>query len=127
VPEGRWRNTGKWVAAGLVALTTLGRIGARGVAIRRGLEDQLGLVVEDLTPFGLAGSAGSTPLRIKLSGDPPTYLFGKLYARSHLRADRCTSWAEAPHVLGFTTRAALQQALSQRSGGRLQLDPEQAR
>jgi hypothetical protein len=101
--------------------------GARGVAIRRGLEDQLGLVVEDLTPFGLAGSAGSTPLRIKLSGDPPTYLFGKLYARSHLRADRCTSWAEAPHVLGFTTRAALQQALSQRSGGRLQLDPEQAR
>ena len=27
VPEGRWRNTGKWVAAGLVALTALGRIG----------------------------------------------------------------------------------------------------
>jgi tRNA A-37 threonylcarbamoyl transferase component Bud32 len=137
VPEGRWRNTGKWVAAGLVALSALGRIGlgteaptdvlvaaaigvtiplvafrlfapnevfpityrrgrsahldvtgARGVAIRRGLEDQLGLVVEDLKPFGLAGSAGSTPLRITVKGDPPTYLFGKLYARSHLRADR---------------------------------------
>ena len=39
-------------------------------------------------PFGLAGSAGSTPLRITVKGDPPTYLFGKLYARSHLRADR---------------------------------------
>jgi tRNA A-37 threonylcarbamoyl transferase component Bud32/membrane-associated phospholipid phosphatase len=137
VPEGRWRNTGKWVATGLVALAALGRMalgadaptdvlvavaigvtiplvafrlfapsevfpityrrgraahldvgGARGTAIRRGLEDQLGLVVEELKPFGLAGSAGSTPLRITVKGDPPTYLFGKLYARSHLRADR---------------------------------------
>src|SRR6266508_2735675 len=26
VPEGRWRNTGKWVATGLLALTALGRI-----------------------------------------------------------------------------------------------------
>jgi hypothetical protein len=57
-------------------------------AIRRGLEDQLGLVVEDVKPFGLAGSAGPTPLRITVKGDPPTYLFGKLYARGHLRADR---------------------------------------
>jgi tRNA A-37 threonylcarbamoyl transferase component Bud32/membrane-associated phospholipid phosphatase len=137
VPEGRWRNTGKWVVTGLVALTALSRIargadaptdvlvgvaigvaiplvgfrlfapnevfpvayrrgrsahldvsGPRGVAIRRGLEDQLGLVVEEVEPFGLAGSAGSTPLRIKVKGDPPTYLFGKLYAKSHLRADR---------------------------------------
>jgi hypothetical protein len=31
--------------------------------------------------------------------------------------------AQAPQVLGFTTRAALQEALSQRSDGRLQLDP----
>jgi tRNA A-37 threonylcarbamoyl transferase component Bud32/membrane-associated phospholipid phosphatase len=137
VPEGRWRNTGKWVAAGLVALAALGRValgadaptdvlvaaaigvtlplvafrlftpnevfpivyrrgrsahldvtGARGLAIRRGLEDQLGLVVEEVKPFGLSGSAGSTPLRITVKGDPPTHLFGKLYARSHLRADR---------------------------------------
>jgi tRNA A-37 threonylcarbamoyl transferase component Bud32 len=139
VPEGRWRNTGKWVATALVALAALGRMalgadspagvlvgialgvtipllvfrlltpgevfpvsyqrrrgrsahldvgGARGVAIRRGLEDQLGLLVEEVTPFGLAGSAGSTPLRIRLKGEPPTYLFGKLYAKSHLRADR---------------------------------------
>jgi hypothetical protein len=30
-------------------------------------------------------------------------------------------------VLGFTTRAALQEALSQRSDGRLQLDPGEPR
>jgi membrane-associated phospholipid phosphatase len=137
VPEGRWRNMGKWIAVVLVTLTALGRMalgadaptdvlvgvaigvaipllafrvftpsevfpvayrrgrsahldvtGPRGAAIRRGLEDQLGLVVEEVKPFGLAGSAGSTPLRITVKGDPPTYLFGKLYARSHLRADR---------------------------------------
>jgi tRNA A-37 threonylcarbamoyl transferase component Bud32/membrane-associated phospholipid phosphatase len=62
--------------------------GARGEAIRRALADQLGLEVEEVKPFGLAGSAGSTPLRIKVRGDPPTVLFGKLYARSHLRSDR---------------------------------------
>jgi tRNA A-37 threonylcarbamoyl transferase component Bud32/membrane-associated phospholipid phosphatase len=137
VPEGRWRNTGKWAAAAIVTLAAVARValgaeaptdvlvgaalgvtlpllafrlfvpnevfpvayrrgrsahldvgGARGLAIRRGLEDQLGLVVQEVKPFGLAGSAGSTPLRITVKGDPPTHLFGKLYARSHLRADR---------------------------------------
>jgi tRNA A-37 threonylcarbamoyl transferase component Bud32 len=137
VPEGRWRVTGKRVAAGLVALLAVAHLylgieaptdllvavavgvaipllgfrlftpnemfpityrrgrsahldvgGARGAAIRRALEDQLGLTVDQVEPFGLAGSAGSTPLRITVKGDPPTYLFGKLYARSHLRADR---------------------------------------
>jgi membrane-associated phospholipid phosphatase/tRNA A-37 threonylcarbamoyl transferase component Bud32 len=137
VPEGRWRNLGKWVAAGLVALVGVARValgadapsdvllgvgigvsiplllfrrftpsevfpvayrrgrsahldvgGERGTAIRRGLQDQLGLVVEEIKPFGLAGSAGSTPLRITVKGDPPTHLFGKLYAIGHLRADR---------------------------------------
>ncbi len=137
VPEGRWRQTGKWVATALVALVALARLslgveaptdilvgvaigvaipllgfrwlapsqvfpvsyrrgrtahldvsGARGLAIRQALHDQLGLVVDDVQPFGLAGSAGSTPLRIKVKGDPGTTLFGKLYARSHLRADR---------------------------------------
>src|SRR5215218_9241248 len=62
--------------------------GARGAAIRGGLEDQLGLTVEEVEPFGLSGSAGSTPLRITVKGEPPRQLFGKLYARSHLRADR---------------------------------------
>ncbi|HEV2919974.1 MAG TPA: phosphatase PAP2 family protein, partial [Actinomycetota bacterium] len=137
VPEGRWRNLGKWVAAGLVAVVAVARMalgveaptdvlvgvgigvtiplllfrrftpnevypvvyrrgrsahldvgGARGQAIRRALADQLGLVVEDLQPFGLSGSAGSTPLRITVQGDPPRVLFGKLYAQSHLRSDR---------------------------------------
>src|SRR5918993_934432 len=137
VPEGRWRQLGKLVATGVVALAGLGRIalgaeaptdvlvgaaigvtiplvlfrlftpsevfpisyrrgraahldvtGQRGVAIRQGLEDQLGLAVTEVKPFGLAGSAGSTPLRVTVKGDPPSFLFGKLYARSHLRADR---------------------------------------
>jgi membrane-associated phospholipid phosphatase/tRNA A-37 threonylcarbamoyl transferase component Bud32 len=137
VPEGRWRNLGKGVVAGLIALVALARIalgvdapsdvlvgvvlgvalplllfrrftpneaypvtyrrgrsahldvgGARGEAIRRALEDQLGLIVEEVKPFGLAGSAGSTPLRIKVKGKPPRQLFGKLYAQSHLRSDR---------------------------------------
>jgi tRNA A-37 threonylcarbamoyl transferase component Bud32 len=137
VPEGRWRQTGKWAATALVALVATAHLylgieaptdilvgvaigvaipllgfrwlapsqvfpvsyrrgrtahldvsGARGLAIRQALHDQLGLVVDDVQPFGLAGSAGSTPLRIKVAGDPDTTLFGKLYARSHLRADR---------------------------------------
>jgi tRNA A-37 threonylcarbamoyl transferase component Bud32 len=137
VPEGRWRQAGKWAATAVVALAGLARValgldaptdvllgavigvaipllafrwftpneafpisykrgrsahldvgGARGQAVRRALQDQLGLVVEEVKPFGLSGSAGSTPLRIKVKGDPPTILFGKLYARSHLRADR---------------------------------------
>jgi membrane-associated phospholipid phosphatase/tRNA A-37 threonylcarbamoyl transferase component Bud32 len=137
VPEGRWRNLGKWVATAVVALVGLSRValgvdapsdvlvgtvlgvtvpllafrwfapnavfpvsyrrgrtahldvgGARGEAIRRALRDQMGLVVDDVSPFGLAGSAGSTPLRISVPGDPPRVLFGKLYAKSHLQADR---------------------------------------
>jgi tRNA A-37 threonylcarbamoyl transferase component Bud32/membrane-associated phospholipid phosphatase len=138
VPEGRWRNRGKWVAAGLVTLVGVARValgtdapsdvlvgvaigvtfpllafrrfvpneafpvsyrrgrtahldigGARGQAIRRALEDQLGVVVLEVEPFGQQFSASSTPLRIKAQGDPQaTFLFAKLYAQSHLRADR---------------------------------------
>jgi tRNA A-37 threonylcarbamoyl transferase component Bud32 len=62
--------------------------GRRGEAIRRALGDQLGVIVDDVQPFGLEGSAGSTPLRIKVKGDQDGWLFAKLYARSHLRADR---------------------------------------
>ena len=60
----------------------------RGEAIRRAVEDQLGLTVVDVKPVGLAGSGGSTPLRLRVAGDPDTYLFGKLYAMNHVRADR---------------------------------------
>jgi membrane-associated phospholipid phosphatase/tRNA A-37 threonylcarbamoyl transferase component Bud32 len=62
--------------------------GRRGQAIHKALEDQLGIQVVELKPFGLSGSAGSTPLRVCVKGDPNSYLFAKLYAGSHLRADR---------------------------------------
>ena len=137
VPEGRWRQVGKWTATAIVALAGLARValgldaptdvllgavigvtvpllayrwftpneafpvtyrrgrtahldvgGARGQAIRRAVQDQLGLEIDEVKPFGLSGSAGSTPLRIKVKADPPTILFGKLYARSHMRSDR---------------------------------------
>jgi len=135
VPEGSWRQIGKWAATALVTLIATSRValgveaptdvlvgiaigvtipllgfrlftpsevvpvtyrrgrtahldvgGARGEAIRRALRDQLGLVVDEVEPFGLEGSAGSTPLRLKVADD--RYLFGKLYARNHLRSDR---------------------------------------
>jgi tRNA A-37 threonylcarbamoyl transferase component Bud32 len=62
--------------------------GARGTAIRQAIQDQLGLSVSDVKPVGLAGSGGSTPLRITVAGDPDRHLFAKLYAKTHLRADR---------------------------------------
>jgi tRNA A-37 threonylcarbamoyl transferase component Bud32 len=62
--------------------------GRRGQAIHRALEDQLGIQVAAIRPFGLSGSAGSTPLRVTVKGDPETWLFAKLYAGSHLRSDR---------------------------------------
>jgi tRNA A-37 threonylcarbamoyl transferase component Bud32 len=137
VPQGRMRQAGKGVAAGIVALVALARMylavdtptgvlvasvlgvtiplvafrllcpdevfpvtyrrgstahldvgGRRGEAIRRALHDQLGVIVDDVQPFALEGSAGSTPLRIKVKGEEDAWLFAKLYARSHLRADR---------------------------------------
>ena len=146
VPVGRWRQLGKWVAAGLVTAFALARVGLgvdaptdvlvgavigvavsvaayrlfvpsevfpvvyrrgrsahldvggrRGEAIRDALADQLGLTVVEVKPFGLSGSAGSTPLRIQVqdgAGDT-RYVFGKLYARSHLRADRSYKFARA--------------------------------
>ena len=62
--------------------------GARGEAIKRALSEQLGLDVVAVRPFGLDGSAGSTPLRIELADPSAPDLFGKLYAATHLRADR---------------------------------------
>jgi membrane-associated phospholipid phosphatase/tRNA A-37 threonylcarbamoyl transferase component Bud32 len=136
VPHGPWRNVGKWIAAGVVAVVALARIslaldaptdvlvgallgvaiplvgfrvfapatifplgrrgsaahldigGARGQAIRQAVEQQLGLIVSDVTPVGWSGSGGSTPLRLTCRGDSSAPLFAKLYARTHLRADR---------------------------------------
>ncbi len=62
--------------------------GARGSAIRNAVADQLGWAVTDLEPVGLAGSGGSTPLRLWIGGGPAPAVFAKLYASSHLRADR---------------------------------------
>jgi membrane-associated phospholipid phosphatase len=62
--------------------------GRRGEAIRRAVHDQLGLTVVEVKPVGLESSAGSTPLRLQVEGDPDEYLFGKLYTRGHVRADR---------------------------------------
>lgn len=65
--------------------------GRRGEAVTRALAQQLGARLESIEPFGLGGSAGSTPLRLRLrQGDnpSPTVVFGKLYALSHLRSDR---------------------------------------
>jgi hypothetical protein len=53
---------------------------------------------------------------------------GCVTSRLHLTTDPNGEFAaQAPQVLGFTSRTALQQALSQRSHGRLQLDPGEAR
>jgi tRNA A-37 threonylcarbamoyl transferase component Bud32 len=65
--------------------------GARGEAIGKALLDQLGLSVLEIKPVGLEGSGGSTPLRVKVAagdGEPERYLFAKLYAKTHVRADR---------------------------------------
>ena len=37
---------------------------------------------------GSTASGGSTPLRLRVAGDPDSYVFAKLYAKSHVRADR---------------------------------------
>jgi membrane-associated phospholipid phosphatase len=62
--------------------------GSRGAAIRQAVHDQLGLTVLDIVPVGLESSAGSTPLRLTVEGDPGEHLFGKLYTLGHVRADR---------------------------------------
>jgi tRNA A-37 threonylcarbamoyl transferase component Bud32 len=71
--------------------------GARGQAVARALSQQLGLQLVSIEPFGLGGSAGSTPLRLRVRPvggagvDGPgeeRVAFGKLYALGHLRSDR---------------------------------------
>jgi hypothetical protein len=52
---------------------------------------------------------------------------GCVTSRLHLTTDPNGEFAaQAPHVLGFRARAELQEALSRRSDGRLQLDPGEA-
>jgi tRNA A-37 threonylcarbamoyl transferase component Bud32/membrane-associated phospholipid phosphatase len=72
--------------------------GERGAAIVRALHDQLGVIATDVSPFGLAGSGGSTPLKITVRADPAggeSAIFGKLYAATHLRSDRWYKFGRA--------------------------------
>ena len=64
--------------------------GQRGEAIVRAVKDQLGLDVIAIKPVGLEGSGGSTPLRMTVAtpGEDDRYVFAKLYAKNHVRADR---------------------------------------
>jgi len=65
--------------------------GLRGRAIVQAVHEQLGLSVLEVKPVGLEGSGGSTPLRMKIAAteeEPEHYVFAKLYAKNHVRADR---------------------------------------
>jgi tRNA A-37 threonylcarbamoyl transferase component Bud32 len=65
--------------------------GRRGEAIVQAVQDQLGVKVVEVKPVGLAGSGGSTPLRLTIEADGGglrRYAFAKLYAKNHVRADR---------------------------------------
>ncbi len=64
--------------------------GRRGQAIRTALQDQLGFTVHDIKPVGLEGSGGSTPLKLTVTDEEgrERTIFAKLYAKSHVRADR---------------------------------------
>ncbi len=61
----------------------------RATAIREAMADQAGMVVHDIRPYGLEGSAGSTPLLLTVdTNDGQAPVFGKLYSSTHLRSDR---------------------------------------
>jgi hypothetical protein len=60
----------------------------RRQAIKRALYEQLCLTALDIAPFGLAGSGGSTPLRVKVAENPDQFVLAKLYTQVHLRSDR---------------------------------------
>jgi tRNA A-37 threonylcarbamoyl transferase component Bud32 len=64
--------------------------GARGDAIRVAMQEQLGFTVLEMKPVGLEGSGGSTPLKMRVVDESgrEREIFSKLYARSHVRADR---------------------------------------
>jgi membrane-associated phospholipid phosphatase len=64
--------------------------GRRGDAIRVAARDQLGFTVHRVKPVGLEGSGGSTPLKLDVTDEEgrERTIFAKLYAKSHVRADR---------------------------------------
>jgi tRNA A-37 threonylcarbamoyl transferase component Bud32 len=62
-------------------------LGPREEATRQAFADQLGMTVTTIEPFGLEGSGGSSPLRMRVE-EVDGWLFGKLYSTNHVRADR---------------------------------------
>ena len=81
------------VLRGALEQQLLATEGMESVAMRNALSTQLGCDVVhcqlvDLKPFGQAGSAGSTPLRISVQGQIQGDVFAKLYSMNHLRSDR---------------------------------------
>jgi tRNA A-37 threonylcarbamoyl transferase component Bud32 len=64
--------------------------GRRGEAIKVAMKEQLGYEVLSMKPVGLEGSGGSTPLKMRVVDDQGVErsIFAKLYAKSHVRADR---------------------------------------
>jgi membrane-associated phospholipid phosphatase len=154
VPEGRWRQTGKWVATALVILVAVAHLylgveapsdilvgvalgvaipllgfrwfapsqvfpityrrgrsahldvgGARGQASRQALQDQLGLVVEQVEPFGLAGQpaprqCGSGSRATPIRGCSPSCM-----PRTTCAPTAGTSWAGSCCTGGWRTRS----------------------
>ncbi len=65
--------------------------GVREQRLREALEEQMQLELVSVEPFGEKGSGASTPLKLTVrhaDGGREEELFAKLYAESHLRADR---------------------------------------
>lgn len=63
----------------------------RKKVMREALEEQTGLELLSVEPFGEEGSGGSTPLKLRvrrIDGHREDTLFAKLYSATHLRADR---------------------------------------
>ena len=64
--------------------------GRRGEAIRLAMQEQLGFAILEMKLVGLEGSGGSTPLKLRVVDDQGVerWVFAKLYAKNHVRADR---------------------------------------
>lgn len=63
--------------------------GRRGTAINQAIRDQLGFEVLALEPVGLEASGGSSPVLLTVrEGEGERHLFAKVFAKTHVRADR---------------------------------------
>ena len=67
--------------------------------------DQLGLEIEEVKPFGLAGSAGSTPLRIKVGATRRRSCSASCTPAATCARTGGTSWAASCCTAGWRTRS----------------------